>query len=505
VGITPVGGIVLDLVGANGSRVVSQLPATSLFKGFFNHGTPSAYQGNPGTIGVQTGFTAATLDALGGGLSEAAVRLTVFDGDTAAGNFDHHHNELLLNGQDFGDFSDVPTEETNQGGTAALSTNPGGGFRNNTLDTGFFFSADRQLLDRLLTSMAATGEVRFQLRDVNPFDNFFDFTQGLDGGLVNVGQPPTVANPPPQTTNSNQAAGTADVGTASVHQAAGAADVGTAPVHVVSPAPATPAPARAPASINLVSRPPGGGGEHEANSSVTLPSLSSPGVALTGTLEPDGNLVRAALTAAMEAQGSSPPVLPGPPVNPDGTAGRVAELDRSRVTAVEVRPVFPVLFSSPLVGGGEPEVSNTLSQTPLDRLRAALTAGGEAARNLVRAALRAGMEAQGQVLQLLGPVRLGLGVAAPPIRPAVGPQDPPAVQLVANVVPRAAPPSPNTSPARTDPERAGGKRRGLGATRTTLLAMTFLVLYQHWQRSKMAASAILHRRWASRVPPRSPL
>src|SRR5262245_60934459 len=74
--VSPVGGIVLDLVGINGRRVVAQLPASTLFRGTFNAGSPAAFEGNPGTIGVQTGFTPAMLAALGGGLAEAAVRLT---------------------------------------------------------------------------------------------------------------------------------------------------------------------------------------------------------------------------------------------------------------------------------------------------------------------------------------------------------------------------------------------------------------------------------------------
>ena len=60
-GITEVGGIVLDLVGANGARVVSQLAASSLFVGFFDDGYPVAYRGNPGTIGIQSGFTSTVV------------------------------------------------------------------------------------------------------------------------------------------------------------------------------------------------------------------------------------------------------------------------------------------------------------------------------------------------------------------------------------------------------------------------------------------------------------
>src|SRR5262245_21746788 len=193
-GVNAVGGIVLDLIGANGRRVVSQLPASALFSGTFDSGSPAAFRGNPGTIGIQTGFTPQTVGLLGGGLAEVAVRLTLFDGDTAAGNFDFHDNQLLLNGVPLGDFSDVATQQTSEDGRTALSDNPRGGFRNNTLDTGIFYSATPAVLAALFASLSACGEVVYQLRDADPFDNFFDFTQGVDGGLVGVGSPPAVVN-----------------------------------------------------------------------------------------------------------------------------------------------------------------------------------------------------------------------------------------------------------------------------------------------------------------------
>src|SRR5262249_36238959 len=152
-------------------------------------------------IGVQTGFTAETVGLLGGGLTEAAVRLTLFDGDTAVGNFDFHDNELLLNNVVLGDFSDVATQETSQDGQTALSDNPRGGFRNDTLDTGFFYSAAPDVLAALFASLSSRGEVVYRLRDADPFDNFFDFTRGVQGGLVDTGSPPAVVNIPPVITS----------------------------------------------------------------------------------------------------------------------------------------------------------------------------------------------------------------------------------------------------------------------------------------------------------------
>ena len=88
VGASTVGGIVVDLLGLNGAHVISQLAAGTLFIGYYNSGTPVPYRGNPGTIGIQTGFGAAVTSALGGGLQAASFRFSLYDGDSAAGDFD---------------------------------------------------------------------------------------------------------------------------------------------------------------------------------------------------------------------------------------------------------------------------------------------------------------------------------------------------------------------------------------------------------------------------------
>ncbi|WP_102795598.1 hypothetical protein [Bowmanella denitrificans] len=190
VGATTVGGVVVDLLGNNGTHVVSQLAASALFDGFFDDGTPVAYRGNPGTIGIQTGFDAAVLASLGGGLSGASFRFTLYDGDTGPGNFDEDANFLLVNGLEFGNWSDVNAEQTNGSGTVT-GPQSGGGFRDSILDTGWFTSIDAGLLASLYTSLLSTNELLFQLRDDdNVYDNFFDFTQGLDQNLIDVGQGP---------------------------------------------------------------------------------------------------------------------------------------------------------------------------------------------------------------------------------------------------------------------------------------------------------------------------
>lgn len=186
VGASTVGGIVADLVGSNGAHVVSQLSASSLYQGYAS--------ANPFTIGTQSGFSSAVTNALGGGLAAAAFRISLYDGDTGAGNFDFNQNTLLINGITIGNFSAVATQNTTSTGVLA-----GGGsslgFRDSTLDTGWFNLTDAVKLSTLFTSLLNTNSLNYQLLDVDPNDNFFDFKQGIDGSLINVGQGPTITPP----------------------------------------------------------------------------------------------------------------------------------------------------------------------------------------------------------------------------------------------------------------------------------------------------------------------
>ena len=192
-GVSIIGGLVYDIVGLNGNRVVAQTPASALFDGYFDTGSPVGYRGNPGTIGIQSGFTPAVTGALGGGIAEFAIRLTVWDGDTSVGDFDYYDNDLLVNGVNLGDFSDVQTILSNNNGTSFGSLVMG--FSDSRLNTGFFYTTDSTKLAALYTSLISTQEVKTQLVDVDPYDNYFDFTQGLDSSLINVGTGPVV-NPP---------------------------------------------------------------------------------------------------------------------------------------------------------------------------------------------------------------------------------------------------------------------------------------------------------------------
>ena len=188
--VSPVGGIVADLIGMNGSRVVAQRAASGLFAG------ATAGLGNPILIGNQTGFTAAILNQLGGGFASAAFRVTLFDGDSRNGEFDFNQNFLLVNGQNLGNFSDVQTVQTNGLGALIGGGSQAGGFGDQGLYTGFFFTNNALTLASLVTSLSATNLFAYEYNDRTPGDQDpLNFNQGIDRTLIDAGQPPVIAPP----------------------------------------------------------------------------------------------------------------------------------------------------------------------------------------------------------------------------------------------------------------------------------------------------------------------
>jgi len=185
VGVTKVGGIVFDARGVNGSGLVAQLSASSLFAGFA--------PGDPLVIGTQTGLVPGLLAQLGGGFSELAIRVTLFDGDTAAGNFDFNQNTFFVNGISLGNWSSVNAQRTDNSGTVA-GTFSGGGFRDQVLDTGWFYVSNATTLANLYTSILGSSSAIYSLSDVDPRDNEYDFTRGVASGLINSETAPVVTS-----------------------------------------------------------------------------------------------------------------------------------------------------------------------------------------------------------------------------------------------------------------------------------------------------------------------
>ena len=200
-GVTKVGGLVVDLKGANGTRVVSQLAASQMYRGFADSSqnpVAGVSAGNPLLFGTQNGYDSSVIAALGGGIASASFRITLFDGDTSAGNFDFNRNTFFVNGISVGNWSNVITDNTDSTGTTSFGT--GLGFADKQLHTGFFTLSDIGSLASLFGSLGG-GSMAFTLNDATPFDNFYDFTRGVDGGLIDVGTGPVVqpAVPEPAT------------------------------------------------------------------------------------------------------------------------------------------------------------------------------------------------------------------------------------------------------------------------------------------------------------------
>lgn len=210
-----IGGIVLDLIGNNDTRVISQLSGSNLFQG-------SSSSLNPSTlIGTQSGFTPSILNALGGGLKEVGIRFSLLDGDNAHpsdqstlssggafpfmwgnsdfGNFDYNKNFLLVNGINFGNWSDITTLSTDSLGNSSTGGVSSGGFRSKTLDTGWFYNNDTSLLANFYQSLVTTSQAKYEFNDLTPGDQYLDFKKGIDPSQL-IGQAPVIVTPekPPE-------------------------------------------------------------------------------------------------------------------------------------------------------------------------------------------------------------------------------------------------------------------------------------------------------------------
>jgi large repetitive protein len=182
------GGIVIVLEGANGNVYYQFANPSTMFIGYQNSGSPAAFNGNPFQIAPAAALNCGISTCssyLGGSISRVSIRFTAYDGDSQAGMFDFNDLTLRLNGIDVGNWSPVPTQNTNLAGTTVISSNTG--FGNNTFDTGWFQSTNPTLLSSILVS----GSLKSTVYDADPNDNYWDFKQGADADTSTV--PLTVA------------------------------------------------------------------------------------------------------------------------------------------------------------------------------------------------------------------------------------------------------------------------------------------------------------------------
>jgi hypothetical protein len=185
-GVTAVGGIVVHLQGQSGANVFAQASASSLFKG-------TQFVTNQ-QVGFLGGFTADILSALGSGLTGAAIRISLSDGDSERGGFNYNESRFQVDGVDFGSISNVSVEETDNSGASRISN--GTGFRNDLLDTGWLQLTDVAALSTLFSALS-DGTINFVWTDSQLDTNFLDFTQGLSGSVIHVGSGPVVTPPTP--------------------------------------------------------------------------------------------------------------------------------------------------------------------------------------------------------------------------------------------------------------------------------------------------------------------
>ena len=237
------GGLIIDMVGSNGQRLVQQISAARLFKGWTPAGT------NWLTIIADdlTGIDFAGL--LGGGLGAANLRITLYDGDSGspnpvyvaqfgAGNFYYLRSTPQPGDFDFDGgrnlffgFLDVFGTPVNCGYMGETTT-----YRLNSSDvtidtfmgfpgvfgetddnaiyaggpprfpspaymppfavTGWFRVPPASLFD--LYQALLSGVLRVGIYDISPGDQFFDFTLGLAGDVIDI---PITAPPPGPSVN----------------------------------------------------------------------------------------------------------------------------------------------------------------------------------------------------------------------------------------------------------------------------------------------------------------
>ncbi len=176
------GGVVIVLEGTNGNIYYQFVNPSTMFQGYQNSGTPAAWNGNPFQIGptmtLNCGPVVSCSSYLGGGITRMSVRFSAYDGDNQVGQFDYNDLNLRFNGSNFGassgNWSVVPTQNTDVTGTTLISS--GTGYGNNTMDTGWFQSTDQTILGGILSG----GTITATVFDRDPNDNFWDFQRGND-------------------------------------------------------------------------------------------------------------------------------------------------------------------------------------------------------------------------------------------------------------------------------------------------------------------------------------
>lgn len=188
----PVGGIVYDFVGLNDQRVTAYFGASSLPE-FDSSGTQT-------TVLNSSILPSRAINALGGGIKQLSIRLTINDGDTAprnpgdATNVNQEYNTafLMFNGVSQAvNLSSIYTySHTGSGDVSNPSaTPPNQGFPNEELSTGWGLITDETELTAIYNSIVSNGntiDLKWQSVNSTIGNNHIDFQSGLDQDIIDA-------------------------------------------------------------------------------------------------------------------------------------------------------------------------------------------------------------------------------------------------------------------------------------------------------------------------------
>ncbi|MBI4781195.1 MAG: type I secretion C-terminal target domain-containing protein [Oscillatoriophycideae cyanobacterium NC_groundwater_1537_Pr4_S-0.65um_50_18] len=197
--VPPVGGIIYDFVGLNDQRVTAYFAAKDLPT--FNS------QGTQTTVLNSSILPTRAVNALGGGIKQLSIRLTINDGDTAprnpgdstSTNQEYNTAFLKINGvSQVVNLSDIYTYNHNGLGDVANppASPPDQGFPNNLLSTGWALISDSTTLTNIYSSITGGGNqlsLQWQSINSNIGGNTINFQSGLDQSIINYpSTPPNV-------------------------------------------------------------------------------------------------------------------------------------------------------------------------------------------------------------------------------------------------------------------------------------------------------------------------
>lgn len=196
---TPVfGGAVIDIITADNTRLINYISRNDLFDGHVNSSRQDFASQQIGSLF----FTVSMLDAISSGITELAIRLSLYDGDNAVGadviiedEFQANKNFLEVNGTEVGNFTDVKTVTSSRKGEEYFNDFEATGFANKKSATGWFYSNDASILKPINDSLLVTSslELDFVVRDAKS-ENWISFHErDASTKIVNVSEPPVAA------------------------------------------------------------------------------------------------------------------------------------------------------------------------------------------------------------------------------------------------------------------------------------------------------------------------